>query len=320
MKVSVVIPTYNRAAFIVKALQSVLDQTFQDFEIVVVDDGSTDETAEIIRRMDEPRIRFLRQDHRGVSAALNTGWRAAQGEYIARLDSDDRWLPTLLQELLAVLEQDSALAVAYARAQAINAEGALLPQVMGARERFVGATLTSLVYGDFVCPMAVVIRRTALEAVGGYDETLMANEDWDLWIRLAAAYRFAYVPRVLAQYRFHGQNLTRSDSERMERVMQDRARVLDKIFSGPHVPASVLEIKALAYRNLYLDWMIRYLERRDMRRAWRMFRRALAHAPSRALFMPRALAVTVYYLWLSKTRWGVALTEWFVARRRATVL
>lgn len=317
MQVSVVIPTFNRAAFIADALQSVLTQTFQDFEIIVVDDGSTDDTAQIVQSIGDARVRYVSQKNRGVSAALNTGWRAARGEYIARLDSDDVWLPTLLQELVAVLDADAALGVAYARAQGMKAQGVPLPQLLGARERFAGDTLTSLVYGDFICPMAVMIRRAALEQVGGYDESLFANEDWDVWMRIAQSYGIAYVPRVLARYRFHAQNLTRSDSARMERVMRDRVRVLDKFFAQPHVPASALAIRRLAYRNLYLDWMIRYLERRDLQSACRMFRRALQYAPARARFIPRAAAVALYYLFLSKTRWGVALTEWLVAHRRA---
>lgn len=317
MQVSVVIPTFNRAAFIADALQSVLNQTFQDFEIIVVDDGSTDDTAQIVQHVGDTRVRYLYQENRGVSAALNTGWRAARGEYIARLDSDDMWLPTLLQELVNTLDADPTLGVAYARAQGMNAQGEPLPQLLGARERFPGDTLASLVYSDFVCPMAVIIRRAALEQVGGYDESLFATEDWDVWIRIAQSYRIAYVPRVLARYRFHAQNLTRSDSAQMERLMRDRVRVLDKFYAQPRVPASALAIRRLAYRNLYLDWMIRYLERRDLASACRMFRRALQYAPARARFIPRAAAVTVYYLFLSKTRWGVALTEWLVARRRA---
>ena len=316
MQVSVVIPTYNRAAFIAEAVRSVREQRFQDFEILVVDDGSTDETAQIVQAVGDPRVRYLYQNNRGVAAALNTGWRAARGEFVARLDSDDRWLPTLLQELVAALDADPTLGVAYARAQGMDADGNLLPQLLGARERFAGETLKSLVYGDFICPMAVVIRRAALEAVSGYDESLIANEDWDVWIRIAQTYGIGYVPRVLAHYRFHAQNLTRSDSVRMERVMQDRVRVLDKFYAQPRVPAPVLTVRAVAYRNLHLDWMIRYLERRDLPGAWRMFRRALHYAPSRAQFIPRATALTMYYLFLSKTRWGVAMTEWFVARRR----
>jgi glycosyltransferase involved in cell wall biosynthesis len=317
MKVSVVIPTYNRAGYIGEAVASVLAQTFQDFEIIIVDDGSTDETANIVHAIQDSRISFLTQEHRGVSAAVDLGWRAARGEYIARLDSDDRWLATLLQELVAVLDADAAADVVYARAQGMDADGKPLPQLIGTAERFPGETLKSLIYGDFVCPGAVLVRRSAIARVGGYDESLIANEDWDIWIRIAQHAYIRYVPRVLAQYRYHPQNLTRTTSDRMERVMQDRVRVLDKFFAGSNIPQDMLEIKPIAYSNLYLDWTIRYLERSEWRKAFPTFRRAYAFAPSHLTFLPRAFALTAYYLFLSKTTWGVRWVENWSKRRRA---
>lgn len=319
MKVSVVIPTYNRAAYIDLALAGVLGQTFRDLEIIVVDDGSVDETAQIVRAIGDSRISYLTQNHRGVSAALNFGWRAARGEYIARVDSDDEWLPSLLQALVPLLDDDPALGVAYARAQGIDANGRSLTQLIGTGERFPCHTLKSLLYGDFICPIAVVIRRAAIERVGGYDESLIGNEDWDLWIRIAQHYGIAYVPQVLARYRYHGQNLTSTASDRMERLMQDRVRVLDKYFAQANVPHESLEIKAVAYRNIYLDWMIRYLERRELANAWRAFRRALSLSPSPVRFIPRAVAVACYYLFLSKTRLGVQLVDAWSARRRVPI-
>lgn len=316
MKVSVVIPTYNRSAYLAEAIASVLAQTFQDFEIVIVDDGSTDDTAQMVKALAEPRIRYLEQDHRGVSAALNIGWRAARGDFIARLDSDDLWLPTLLQELVTRLEEDKTRGAAYARARGMNAQGELLTQLVGTSERFPGETLKSLVYGDFVSPMAVVIRRSALDEVGGYDESLIGNEDWDVWIRIARHYGIAYVAKILALYRFHAQNLTRTNSDRMERLMQDRVRVLDKFFSSGDIPPSVAAIKPIAYRNVYLDWAIRYLERRQWKNAWQAFERAVALSPSRLTFVPRAFAIAGYYLVLSKTRWGVWLVDQVSARNR----
>ncbi len=317
MKVSVVIPTFNRAHLLRDALDSVLQQTFQDFEIVIVDDGSTDGTTELVQTISDTRIRYFTQDHRGVAAALNHGWQNARGTYIGRLDSDDCWSPTLLQELVNALEANPKIAVAYARAQGMNANGESLTQLIGAQEKFPSETLKSLVYGDFVSPMAVLIRRDALAQVGGYDESLIANEDWDLWLRLAQNFQFAYVPRVLARYRYHAQNLTRTDSAQMERVMRDRVRVLDKFFAQPIILPNILEIKTLAYRNVYMDWTIRYLERRAFKEAARTFQRTLSYAPSRIRFFPRALAVMVYYLGLSKTHWGVRLVDAWHARRRS---
>lgn len=318
MQVSVVIPTYNRASFIGEALTGVLQQTFQDFEILVIDDGSTDNTALVVKQIADARIRYMTQDHRGVSAALDLGWRAAQGEYIARLDSDDRWLPDLLQELVTRMDADPRLGAVYARAQGMDTQGQLLTQLIGTAERFPGHTLKSLIYGDSVCPTAVLIRRAAIERAGGYDSTLIANEDWDLWIRIAAQQDgIGYFPRVLAHYRYHPNNLTRTTSQRMTRVMQDRIRVLDKFFAQSNVLPEVLDVKNIAYRNVYLDWMIRSLEARDYAGAWDKFQRALALSPSRLLFLPRAAALTLHNLVLSKTTWGVRWTEAWSARRRA---
>src|SRR5215470_8388474 len=103
-RVSVLLPTYNRAHYLAEAIQSALDQTYADLEVVVVDDGSTDNSAELVRRFADPRVRLFRQENRGISAALNTAFRAARGRYIAILNSDGRWLPELLAEEVAVLE------------------------------------------------------------------------------------------------------------------------------------------------------------------------------------------------------------------------
>lgn len=314
MQVSVVIAAYNRATFLAQAIESVLAQTFRDFELVVIDDGSTDNTAEVVQEIHDSRVRYIYQENRGVSAALNAGWRAARSEYVAIIGSDDVWLSGCLQELVQTLDASPRAGVAYVRAQGMDARGEPLTQLVGAHERFAGQTLKSLVYGDFVCPIAVIIRRAALERVGGYDESLIANEDWDLWLRLAPHYGIVYVPTILARYRFHAKNMTRTDSARMERLMQDRVRVLDKFFASPHVSVDALSVRELAYRNVYLDWTIRYLEQGKFRKGWQTFQRALSFAPSRLKFLPRAFAVTCYYLVLSKTSWGVQLVETWTKR------
>lgn len=318
MQVSVVIPTYNRAAFIREALESVLAQTYQDFEILVIDDGSTDNTAEIVQSIGDARIRYVTQDHRGVPAAIDMGWRAAQGEYIARLDSDDRWLPEFLHEVVSRMDADPSVGAVYARAHAMNSSGQMLTQLIGTQERFPGHTLKSVIYGDFVTAMAVLIRRSAIAAAGGYDVSLITNEDWDMWIKIAYQnYKIGYVPRVLAHYRFHEQNLTRATSDRMNAIMRDRVRVLDNFFALPNIPAEVLEIKNIAYRNVYLDWMVRLLERRNYSNAWQKFQRAFALSPSRLQVIPRAAALTLHNMFLSKTTWGVRLVEAWSARQRA---
>lgn len=316
-RVSVVIPTYNRASLIRETIESVCAQSFRDIEILVVDDGSKDNTAEIVKGIDDFRIQYLYQENRGVAAALDTGWRAACGEYIGIIGSDDVWLPDLLDALVPLLDANSQGGVAYARAQGMDEQGNFLPQLTGAPERFPGHTLKSLLYGDFVSAIAVVVRREALAQANGYDKTLIANEDWDLWIRLAMHWSVHYDPVIRARYRYHRGNLTKSGSVRMMRVMQDRIRVLDKFYAQPNIAPELLAIKPLAYRNVYMDWAIRHFTIGQYRAGAARFRQALAYSPRPIAFIPRAVATTCFTLYLSKTRWGVALVEWFVARRRS---
>ncbi|HZQ08921.1 MAG TPA: glycosyltransferase family 2 protein, partial [Anaerolineae bacterium] len=122
-RVSILIPTYNRADYLLAALDSALHQTFSELEIIVVDDGSMDDTAEVIRKYTDPRLQFIQQKNCGVSAALNTAWRAARSEFIAMLGSDDEMLPAQIETLLNYIEREPTLGMVYGRAQAMDAQG-----------------------------------------------------------------------------------------------------------------------------------------------------------------------------------------------------
>ncbi len=315
-RVSILIPAYNRANYLPETLASALAQTFTDFEIIVVDDGSTDNTAQVVRAIADPRVQYIYQANRGVSAALNTAWRAARGEFIAMLGSDDVFLPHQVATLLPDLERDPARGFTYARAQGMDAQGKPLPQILGASPKFAGRPLVSLLYGDCVCSVACLMRRSALARVGGFDETLVANEDWDLWIRLAEQFDFTFRDEILARYRMHPTSLTGGRSQRYRRVILDRVRLIENYYARPSVPPDALAIKSLALRNVYMDVGIRFLaigaRREAMPYLWRAIR---AHGnPLAATF--RVTGVALFDLYLSKTRWGVALVEKLVAHQR----
>ena len=316
-RVSVLIPAYNRADYLSQAIHSALEQTFRDIEVIVVDDGSTDDTPAVARAIADPRVIYIRQENRGVSSALNTAWRAARGEYVALLGSDDVMLPQQIETLLRLIESDAALGLVYARAQAMDAQGKPLPQILGSPPKFaVQHALQSLLYGDCICGIACMMRRATLERTGGFDETLIANEDWDMWIRMAEISRFLFHDEILARYRMHPTSLTGGRSQHYRRVILDRVRLIENYYARPNVPLDALAVKSLARRNVYMDVGIRFLAIGALREAvpylWRAIR---AHGNPLAAAV-RVTGVALFDLYLSKTRWGVALVEKLVARQR----
>lgn len=315
-RVSVLIPTYNRADYLLEAIGSVLHQTFSDLEVVVVDDGSTDDTAQLVKAIADDRVRYLYQSNHGVAAALNTAWRAAQGEYLAMLGSDDLMLPDQLAILLADLDHDPRLGLVYARAQGMDPHGNSLPQILGAPPKFPGQTLKSNLYGDSVCGIACLFRKSCIEQAGGFNESLIANEDWDLWIRMAELCQFAYRDQILARFRMHPASLTGARSQAYERVILDRLRLIENYYSRVNLPTDALAVKSFAFRNVYMDVAIRYLAIGKWRAALPYLRKAIRAHGDPVTTTLRVVGVALFDLYLSKTTLGVKLVDAAVKQRR----
>ena len=214
-RVSVCIPTRDRAAWLGEAIASALGQTFGDLEVLVHDDASTDGTAELLAGIRDPRLRTLR--HRralGVARNRNSLLAAARGELVAWLDSDDRWLPHMLEVQVAVMDRHPAIAFAHGAFEVIAPDGSGLPDWPAAQDGDAVepglAAFRELVLRDFVGAPTVLVRRTAHEAAGPYRTSLASGEDWDMWLRLALQGDVAYTAQPLAQYRWHPGSLTRS--------------------------------------------------------------------------------------------------------------
>ncbi len=315
-KVSVLMPAYNRANYIGQAIQSVLDQTYSDLELIVVDDGSTDNTAEVVQRFTDPRVCYIYQQNKGVSGALNTAFQASHGCYIALLGSDDALFPDMLMETLPLLEANPDVGLVYARAQAMDSEGRLLPQVLGAPEKYPGQTFKSLLYGDCVCGITAVFRRECAERAGLWDESIVANEDWDMWLRMSLVCRFHFVDKILAHFRIHPGGITSGHSEKFARLSLDRVRVLDKIYACSDLPPEARAVKALAYRNVYMDVGLRWLSVRAWRESALYFWKAIRVSPNPLVTPFRILYLILFYNVLSKTKWGSRLVSRLVDLRR----
>ena len=190
-QVSVVIPTYNNAHLLGRAVQSVLGQTFRDFELIIVDDGSTDNTRELVGNIDDDRVRYIRHEkNRGAGAAWNTGIRVATGAFIAFQDSDDEWMPDKLERQMRAFDNaPSDVGVVYTGFWRI--EGDKKTYIPSSKiEQKEGNIRGPLLKSNFVGTPVVVIKRECFEKAGMFDEKLPMLQDWDLWIRISKYYQF----------------------------------------------------------------------------------------------------------------------------------
>jgi glycosyltransferase involved in cell wall biosynthesis len=210
-RVSVVIPTYNRAALLVEAVQSALAQTFGDLEVIVADDGSTDGSAELVAGLGDERVEVLRLDHSGIPAvARNAAFSRSRGEFVAFLDSDDVWIPEKLERQLAVLNRSPGVGLVCSNASVIDENGneirdRYLPPDQGSS----GDVLEELLDVNFVVNSSTVARRELVERVGAFSEDprLRAVEDYDLWLRLGATCEVVYLAEELVGYREHRESV-----------------------------------------------------------------------------------------------------------------
>ena len=196
--VSVILPTYNRAHVVSRAIRSVLEQTYEDFELIVVDDGSTDSTEEVVRSFDDRRIRYIRhKQNKGRSAARNTGIKIAKGEYIAFQDSDDEWLPEKLEEQMEVFKTSSPqVGVVYTGFYLFYDDKKIYIPSANVKTKD-GNIYDELLKGNFVGTPAAVVRAECLKKVGMFDESLHCLEDWELFIRISKEYIFKYIDKAL---------------------------------------------------------------------------------------------------------------------------
>src|SRR5215213_1376818 len=200
--VSILVPAYNAEATLAETLQSALASSYPNLEVVLVDDGYTDETATIAETFtrNDARIRLFRRQHHGVSAALNFGLEQVRGDLVARLDSDDLWHPTKLEKQVELLAADSTVALAYTFVRYVEGSGRIVRDA--APQRLARHALCQCLYSGIVGGgSSVVFRRSVLGGVGGYDEHLCVWEDLLLHLQVAAAGAIAFVPEYLTGYR-----------------------------------------------------------------------------------------------------------------------
>ncbi len=234
LKVSVIIPSYNSVQYISDALESALKQTYQDYEIIVIDDGSTDNIRDVITHYQgkhPQKIRYIYQDNQGLAVARNTGIKEAKGEFIALLDADDAWYPNRLAEGVRVLESNPDVGLVHANIDKIDKNGNYLDTPKRNIQHLTGNIFRNILLRDahIACP-TVLFRKACCDTVGLFDEKLtrLGCEDRELWLRIVQKYKTHYIDAVLAKYRVHDKSMSHNE----EKMMKARHYVLDKFLTS----------------------------------------------------------------------------------------
>jgi glycosyltransferase involved in cell wall biosynthesis len=274
-RLSVIIPCFNQAHYLRDALDSVLAQTFDAWEAIVVDDGSIDDTAAVATSFADPRIRYIHQENQGLSAARNTGIRVAQGEYLAFLDADDEWAPQFLQTCVDYLGRSPDVAAVYTGSCLVDRQGEVLPHRGNAL--WSGSELRSrLLEAGFFPVSAVVVRTVVVRELGLFDTSLTSVEDWDLWLRVLQHHEMHGIDEPLARYRVYPGSMS-TDAPRMH---ANRMAVLAKHFGLPEGDlAAWPEDKRRAYALAYRATALGYIQQGEPDQGWRFLGTAVETYP-----------------------------------------
>ncbi len=226
-EVSVIIPTYNRGNLIARAIQSVLKQTHQNFEIIVIDDASADNTKEVIQSFNDSRIKYIKhQVNKGGSAARNTGIKIAQGKYIAFLDSDDEWLPEKLEkQVKKIKESNEKVGVIYTRYWILQNNKKFLSKEPQKR----GDIFEDELFEDWITPTScVLVKKECFERVGGFDENLPVRQDYDMWLRISKYFYFDFIKEPLVKI-YLDRDTNRITSTDFKKQISAENQILEKI-------------------------------------------------------------------------------------------
>ncbi len=281
MLVSVIIPTYNSAKFISSAVNSVLLQTYQAFEILIIDDGSTDNTKQVVEGFEDDRIKYFYRENAGPSAARNLGLKNAKGDFVAFLDADDLWLPQKLEYQLDVFREKPGICLVFS-AFSLRFEGSDKTQVKTFRNFEHNRLIENLLL-DFSntvpYPSTTLIKKSVLDDAGYFDTGFFSSEDWDLWLRLATKANFYCLNRVLVS-RFKPKTSI-TGSLNLEDIENVNLQVVNKFFKNN--PDKVyLKSGALAaiYYALAVSYFYRNRKDPPFRKIFRCLLTCFKHRPA----------------------------------------
>jgi glycosyltransferase involved in cell wall biosynthesis len=227
--VSIILPTYNRAHLLKRSIQSILNQTYKNFELIIVNDGSTDNTREVVENFHDRRIYYVEHEkRRGANAARNTGIKLAKGEYIAFQDDDDIWLPRKLEMQIEVFQNSPQnVGVVYTGCLRIDCERGRAFRLPSIKEKRVeGYIHSNLLKKNFITTTTAVVKRECFQHSGLFDENLPRLQEWDLWIRISKHYSFKYINLPLVISYIFRENISRN----LDALISAQTYILYKYF------------------------------------------------------------------------------------------
>ncbi|MDL0429703.1 glycosyltransferase [Marinobacter sp. TBZ242] len=225
--ISVITPTYNRAGFIGEAVSSVLAQTYQDLELIIVDDGSVDDTRAVVDAfLADKRVRYFYQENQGQSSARNFALAQSDGEFIAFLDSDDIWSLDKLEKQVAVFDANPDIDVVHGDEAMVDEQGVVIS--LENMTRYSGHISRQLLADNSVSITTALVKRRCFDEMGGFDTSVGVADDYELWLRFSAKYRFHYLPGIVASYRVMADQISSDKRRRFEANELIIKRFLDR--------------------------------------------------------------------------------------------
>lgn len=261
-KVSVIITTYNRGNFLKYAVDSVLSQTFQDFEIIIIDDGSTDNTRNVVSSYKDSRIFYYYQSNKGQNPARNIGMKLSKGAYIAHLDSDDLWEKTKLEKQVRILDKNNNVGLVYCGTRIIDSSGNFVKLLK--LQKYKGNVLKKLIMYNFLYNGSnTLFRKECLDNVKKFDESINRMTDWEFYLKLSLFYEFYSIKEYLVSYRIHGNNM----SVNYKKYEINGFKILFKIFKNEKLNPDLQKLKTLAFAMRYRFLAHRCLESNNCKQA-----------------------------------------------------
>ena len=258
--ISVIIPAFNHEEFIGEALDSVLDQTYRNLEVIVVDDGSTDNTKEVLKRYEE-EIKYIYQQNRGVSSARNRGIAISRGEFIAFLDADDIWLPEKLEVQLNLMEGEGSIGLVGCGRYGMDYSGNTMEGLLGKNYSNHVEFLNQLLIGNIFRggSTGAFVKKECFEKVGLFDESMRFGEDWDMWIRIAKLYKVRFVDKPMVKVRQHDSPKGYRNLKTMESNIRRLIKKNEDLYPW--------SIKRKAYSRMYTDMAMHCLNEKKKLKA-----------------------------------------------------